>query len=171
MESEPPVPPAIVITDANILINFYHLGQLSLLGEMTPWRFKVPQEVIDEIADPAQRTAVDAAIHKGLLEVFVLSDMSALALFAELRSLMGRGEAACLASAATAHHLIASDEKRCFRRKAIELLGEGRILRTEDLLVRAIRLGRVSVAEADGFKAVLASLRYAMPFESFAERL
>lgn len=161
----------IVVTDANVLINFCHIGHLSLLGQLAPWRFKVPQDVVDEISDPVQRAAVDAAINAGNLEVFVLTDMAAMALFADLRSLMGRGEAACLASAATAHHLIASDEKKRFRRKAIELLGEAGILRTEDLLLRAIRLGHITVAEADACKVVLAGHRYAMPFESFAERL
>lgn len=161
----------IVVTDANVLVNLYHIGHLPLLGQLTPWRFKAPQEVLDEVADPAQRAAVDAAIDAGHLEAFVLSDLPALSLFADLRALMGRGEAACLASAATSQHLIASDEKKRFRRKAIELLGEASILRTEDLLIHAIQMGHITVDAADACKAVLADHRYTMPFASFAERL
>ena len=55
--------------------------------------------------------------------------------------------------------------------QAIELIGEARILRTEDLLVEAIRCGRLNVAQADECKLVLAANRYAMPFASFAERI
>ena len=76
-----------------------------------------------------------------------------------------------MAAAATAHHLIASDEKKRFRRKAIELLGEANILRTEDLLIRAIKLGHLTVPQADACKAILAEHRYTLPFASFAERL
>lgn len=166
-----PEPTVIVVTDANVLINLCHIGHLQLLGQLTPWRFKVPQEVLDEVADPGQRAAVDAAIGAGHLEAFVLDDLAALTLFADLRALMGRGEAACLASAATSRHLIASDEKKRFRRKAIELLGEASILRTEDLLIHAIRMGHITVDAADACKAVLADHRYTMPFASFAERL
>ena len=97
--------------------------------------------------------------------------MDALALFGDLRDLMGRGEAACLALAATTGCHLASDEKKRFRRKAVELIGEARILRTEDLLVAAIRGGRITVAQADGYKVVLAENRYTMPFGSFAERV
>jgi hypothetical protein len=49
---------------------------------------------------------------------------------AELRDMMGRGEAACLALVATGGFHIVSDEKKRFKRKAIELIGEARILRT-----------------------------------------
>jgi predicted nucleic acid-binding protein len=166
-----PAPTVIVVTDANVLINFCHIERLPLLGQLAPWRFKVPEEVIDEVADAGQRAVVDAAVDAGHLEAFVLSDVAALSLFADLRAVMGRGEAACLASAATAHHLIASDEKKRFRRRAIELLGEASILRTEDLLIRAIQLGHLTVAQADACKVILAEHRYAMPFASFAERL
>ena len=82
-----------------------------------------------------------------------------------------RSEAACLALAATVGCHIASDEKKRFRRKAIELIGEARILGTEDLLLEAIRYGHITVAQADGYKVVLAENRYTMPFASFAERL
>jgi hypothetical protein len=56
-------------------------------------------------------------------------------------------------------------------RKAIELIGEARILRTKHLILRAIRCGHLSIAEADACKAVLHAKRYAMPFKSFGELL
>jgi predicted nucleic acid-binding protein len=166
-------PPAttVVITDTNVLINFIHIGQLTLLGKLGPWRLRLPIEVLNEFTEAEQRSEVDAAIAAGCLEIMVIDAIDALALFGTLRDLMGRGEAACLALAATENLYLASDEKRFFRLKAIELVGEARILRTEDLILQAIRCGHLCVAEADAFKEVLHTKRYAMPFRSFAELL
>lgn len=161
----------VVITDANVLINLLRIGQLPLLGKLDAYRFLVPEEVMGEITDPAQRDALAAAIDAGHLGQTVVDTIEALTLFAELRDVMGRGEAACLALAATTGCHIASDEKKRFRRRAIELIGEARIVRTESILVEAIRQGRISIAEADGFKAVLETNRYLMSFGSFSELL
>jgi predicted nucleic acid-binding protein len=161
----------VVITDTNVLINFLHIGQLALLSVLPAYRFQLPAEVLHELTDLAQRTAVDEVIAAGQLDLLDIDALDALTMFGELRDLMGRGEAACLALAATGGFHLASDEKKRFRRKAIELIGEARILGTEDLLLEAIRCGHITVAQADGYKRVLAEKRYVMPFASFAERL
>ena len=161
----------VVITDANILINLLRIGQLPLLGALDAYRFLVPEEVVGEITDPAQSEQIASAIASGYLEQVAVDTMESLALFAELRDAMGRGEAACLALAATRGSCLASDEKKRFRRRAVELIGEARILRTEAILLEAIRQGRISVAEADEFKAVLAVNRYSMSFQSFSDLL
>lgn len=161
----------VVITDANILINLLRIGQLPLLGELDAYRFLVPEEVVGEIIDPAQSEQIASAIAAGYLEQVAVDTMESLALFAELRDVMGRGEAACLALAATTGSYLASDEKKRFRRRAVELIGEPRILRTESILLEAIRQGRITVSMADGFKAVLDANRYVMPFGSFSDLL
>lgn len=92
-------------------------------------------------------------------------------MFAELRNVMGMGEEARLALAAMRGCHIASGERKYFRRRTVELIGEGRIVRTEGILLAGIRQGRISAAEADGFKAVLAANRYSMPSGSFSELL
>lgn len=84
---------------------------------------------------------------------------------------MGVGEAACLALAATMGCHITSDGKKRFRRRALELIADDRILRTESILLEAIHQGHVPASEADGFKAIPESNRYLMPFGSFAEML
>ncbi|MGH8210794.1 MAG: hypothetical protein ACREU6_14605 [Steroidobacteraceae bacterium] len=73
--------------------------------------------------------------------------------------------------ATTGGFCIASDEKRRFRRRAIELVGESRILRTEQLLVEAIRRNQITVEDADSYKVILAANSYALPFASFADIL
>jgi len=159
----------VVVTDANVLINLIRIGQLPLLGQLDGYRFLVPTEVANEITEPDQREALSEALAGGYLEQVVVDTMESLQLFAELRDVMGMGEAACLALAATRGCHIASDEKKRFRRRAVELIGEQRIVRTEGLLLEAIRQARISVAEADGFKAVLAANRYSMSFQSFSD--
>jgi len=159
----------VIVTDTNVLINLIHIGRLPLLGALEPYQFRVPREVLDEIREPDQRAALDAALVAGHIERVVIDTIEALELFGILRDVMGRGEAACLALAATAGCYIASDEKKRFRRRAIELIGEERILRTESLLLEAIRRQHISVAEADVYKLVLETKRYTMSFSSFAD--
>lgn len=61
-------PTRVVVTDANIIIiNLIHAGRLALLGVLPPYEFVVPEEVMTEIADPAQRGALEAAITAGRL--------------------------------------------------------------------------------------------------------
>lgn len=161
----------VVITDANVLINPLRIGQLPLLARLNGYRFVVPEDVTKEIKDPEQREALASAVAAGYLGQVIVDTMESLALFAELREVMGRGEAACLALAATTGSHIASDEKKRFRRRTIELIGATRIVRTESLLVEAIRQGLISVAEADVFKAALEANRYSLSFGSFSELL
>lgn len=165
------MPTVVVVTDANVLINFCLINQVSLLGALPDLIFVVPAEVLDEITDPSQRELVNTEIEAGHLKTAVLDSTQALQLFAQLRGLMGQGEAACLAMASIEGAHIASDERKRFRRKAVELLGEHRILRTEDLFLRAISGGLITVAEADAFKGVLEKNRYVMSFASFSDLL
>jgi len=92
-----------------------------------------------------------------------------LTLFAELRHLMGAGEAASLALAFHKGRAIASDEKRAFRREALARLGRSRILTTPGLYLVAIRSGLLSVEEADSDKARLEACKFHMGFSSFWE--
>ena len=163
-------PSVVVITDANVLINLVHIGEIALLGDLPAFEFRLPLEVLAELTDEWQRHEVEKAMQAGHLGLQPLDAIDSLALFADLRSIMGRGEAACLAIAASIGCHLASDESRRFKRRAVELIGAERILRTEDLLLIAIRCRRLTVEQADAHKAVLASNRYVMPFESFAER-
>ncbi|RZI56361.1 MAG: hypothetical protein EOP94_04310 [Zymomonas sp.] len=162
----------LVFIDANILINLIHLNQLPLLASLPGYRFASPSEVIDEVIDevnrPSHAAMIERALHEGYFIPIEVFDSEQERLIADFRLNMGAGEAACLALAATSEHLVASDEKGRFLRLALQLVGEARILRTEDLIVHAIRCGLFTVAQADAFKQVLADHRYLMPIDSFA---
>ncbi|WP_434782909.1 hypothetical protein [Ferrovum myxofaciens] len=128
-----PAVTTVVITDTNVLINFLHIGQLTLLGELSAYQFQLPTEVLQELTDPEQRASVDNAIAAGQLDLLIIDELDALALFGDLRDLMGRGEAACLALAATVGCHLASDEKKRFRRKVSVITGfDGLIFRMDD---------------------------------------
>ena len=147
--------PQVVVTDANVLINLMHAGRLDLLGALTAFEFVVPDHVVAEITVPVQRQALEIALTRSSLSKQSITDPGELATYAELRRIMGSGEAACLAMAEARGWLIASDEKRRFRREVIAQLGEGRLVTTAGLFVIAIRAGVISVEQADQIKELL----------------
>ena len=164
-------PETIIVTDANILINFIHVERLELLGTLSAYRFVVPDHVAAEITIPEQQQQLQAAFDRHDLEQESLTTPEELALYAELHRVMGQGEAACLAMAESRGWLIASDERRRFRREVFSRLGEGWLVTTAGLFVLAIRAGVLTVEEADRMKAVLEQHRFRMTFASFRDVL
>jgi predicted nucleic acid-binding protein len=161
--------PRVVLTDACVLINLALAGRLELFGALADLEFQVPEEVLAEILRPRERTAVHEALGAGFLRQTSIAEPETLAIFAELRRLMGMGEAACLALVTRSGALVASDEKRQFLREAEKRLGPGRLLSTPGLFLLAIRRGALTVEEADAAKAVLERHRFRMTFTSFRE--
>jgi len=159
----------VVVTDANVLINLMHVKRLSLLGGLAGYEFVVPDHVRAEITEPAQVEMLDEAASRGFLRIESVTDLGALTLFAELVAHLDRGEAACLALAVTRGWMVASDERRRFRREAETRLAAGSILRTQDLFVLAIRESLITIEQADADKAVLEQRRFKMSFASFRE--
>jgi predicted nucleic acid-binding protein len=169
MPSAPPE--TIIVTDANILINLIHVERLELLGALSAYRFVVPDHVAVEITIPGQQQQLQGALDRHDLAQESLTTPEELALYAELHRVMGQGEAACLALAESRGWLIASDERRRFRREVFARLGEGRLVTTAGLFVLAIRAGILTVEEADQMKAVLEQRRFRMTFASFRDVL
>jgi predicted nucleic acid-binding protein len=167
----PSNPTRVVVTDANVLINLIHAGRIDLLGTLTAFEFVVPDHVIAEITLPAQRQVLEIALTRGAFRQESITDPRELATYAGLRRIMGSGEAACLAMAEGRGWLIASDERRRFRREVIARLGEGRLVTTAGLIVIAIRAGVISVEQADQIKEILQRHRFRMAFRSFQELL
>jgi predicted nucleic acid-binding protein len=165
----PSSPSRVVVTDANVLINLIHAGRLDLLGSLTAFEFVVPDHVIAEITVHGQRQALQIAFTRGTIRQQSITDPRELATYAGLRRMMGSGEAVCLAMTEARGWLVASDERRRFRREVIARLGEGRLVTTAGLFVMVIRAGTLSVEEADQAKEVLQRHRFRLPFKSFRE--
>jgi predicted nucleic acid-binding protein len=165
----PSAPTQTVVIDANILINLMHAGRLDLLGALTSFEFVVPDDVIAEITAPAQQEQLHQALTRGDLRQESITDPNELTSYAELCRTMGKGEAACLAMAETRGWMVASDEKKRFRREIMARLGPRRLMTTAGLFVIAVRAGVISVEEADQAKDVLEQHRFHMTFKSFRE--
>ena len=86
----------IVVTDANVLIKLIHVDALAMVASLPDYEFVVVEEVVGEITDPKQAAALQTAFAQNHLKRDSLTDLDALALFAELVHMMGQGEAASL---------------------------------------------------------------------------
>lgn len=160
-----------VAVDASVLINFLHLDRTDLLAAFAGWRFVVPEEVVEEIRREEQRARLQQALTLGHLAVEASTDLEEIALALDLRAVMDRGEAACLASAIHRGWSIACDERGPFLREARDRIGLARLLDTPGLLLLAIRRGLLSIEGADALKAQLEAHRFRMRFASFADIL
>ncbi len=160
-----------MLVDANVLLNLAFVNRLDLLGALPELEFRSPVEVLTEIVSAREKMLVEDSRSRGDLGDIAFSEVAELALFAELRRSLGMGEAACLALAVHRGALVASDEKRAFRREAETRLGPGRILNTPGLLLLAIRRSLLTTEEADELKRILESNRFRMKFGSLRELL
>jgi predicted nucleic acid-binding protein len=158
-----------VVSDANVLINLIIAKRVDLLRALPLHDFVAPLEVIVEVTNPLQRAALEQALSDELLKKCEIKSVAELEVFSELRSIMGRGEAACLALAQTNKWMIASDEKRAFRREAVRRLGEKLILTTPMIFFLGIQAKAMTIREADAAKKTLEQNRFRMAFASFRE--
>jgi len=159
----------IVVADACVLINLMHVARLELCARLPGIELVVPDHVREEITRPHEQAELAASVARGDIRIEEITDAASIALFAELTTRLGRGEAACLSMAIEKGWMVASDEKGRFRREAKERIGEKRIVGTPELLVLAIQAGLLSVDDADEDKATLAARRFKMNFASFRD--
>lgn len=155
----------IVLADASVLVNLAIVDRLDLLAALRRHRFLVPEEVVEEVE--RQRDLLDRALATGHLAVTRLTGIANLDLFRELRLGLGPGESACLTLAVANGWSVACDERRLFRREALRLIGEERLLTTPDLFRLAIDSRYWTVSEADAAKEILEQNRFRMRFGSF----
>jgi hypothetical protein len=98
-----------------------------------------------------------------------LADPAELKVYADLIQILGSGEAACLSLAQCRHWLIASDEKKKFRRETLARLGAGRMLKHSGYSQSCNLRGIITVEDADRAKVVLEQNRFIMSFASFRD--
>lgn len=145
----PPGAARTVVVDATVVIHLANAGRLDLLGSLEGWDFVAPDQVVEEVIYPEQAAALARALDVGHLRREASTDLAELALYAELERRMGRGEAACLAMAATRGWLLASDDRgRAFRRLVAEHIGSDRLIGTGRIADAARQQGALSAGEA-----------------------
>jgi predicted nucleic acid-binding protein len=116
--------PLDVCTDACVLINLARVSRLDLLGQIQDMVFHAPQEVLNEVSEPAQTTKVEEAIESGVLHRLKIVAVEELESVAEYVEQFGRGESACLAVAIHRHWVVATDETKD-RRLSREIASKG----------------------------------------------
>ena len=140
-----------VAVDASVLINLIQAGRLDLLSAIRRWVFLVPDQAAEEVSYPEHAAVLDQALQAGDLHVESITDLMEMACFADLRSRMGRGEAACLAMAEQRGWTVASDDRgRAFLRIVRERIGEERLIDTAEIVRAAHQEKVISRGEADG---------------------
>jgi predicted nucleic acid-binding protein len=108
---------------------------------------------VEEVSYPDQAEALARALEAGHLRRESSTDPAEIALYAEVRKRMGKGEAACLAMAAARGWLLGSDDRgRAFRRLVGERIGTGRLIDTARIAGEARALGVLSADDARQIK-------------------
>lgn len=144
-----------VVVDTTVVIHLAKAECLALLASVRGWAFVVPDQVVEEITYADQAAALVRALAVGHLLKESSTDPREIAIYAELRQRMGRGEAACLAMASCRGWMVASDDQgKAFRRLVRERIGEGRLIDTAAILRAAFERGELSPDEAQRITAV-----------------
>lgn len=139
------------VVDATVVIHLAWAGRLDLLGSLRGWDFVVPDQVVEEVSYPDHAQALKRALEAGHLRRESSTDPVEIALYAELKQRMGKGEAACLAIAATRGWALASDDRgRAFRRLVRGRIGRERLIGTPSIVRVARDQGVLSSDEAQG---------------------
>lgn len=158
------------MVDTDILINLCHVRRLSLFGALPAYNFVVPDQVIAEITISGQQALVTEALKDGHLQQQAVTDLVAIAEYARLSRVIGKGEAACLALAHLhGWQVLSADRRRPFTREAQQLLPAGSLFGMVELYVWAIKAGALTVAEADKDVEILRQNRFDMRISSFAD--
>jgi predicted nucleic acid-binding protein len=161
----------LVVLDTSVLLNFLRVGRLDLLVELPGHEFLVTDHVRGEVTDHASWQLLAQALAEKRLREERADAPEEVAAFGQLVAVrtLGVGECAALAVAVCRRLPIAIDDKAA-RKKATAMFGFRQFLGTADLVVAAIRGGRIDVQGADEMKRRWESeLRFRMGFASFAD--
>lgn len=147
----------VLIADTSVLINFLKIDGMHLMGRHQP-PCAVTEHVIGEVTKfyPQQQERLWAAISSGhIVEVISVSDPEEIELFGRLQqppSRLGVGESSAIALAVNRGYALAVDDRRAVRNAQALAASVGATLEvwgTQDIIVRLIRAGKLSVKQAD----------------------
>ena len=146
--------PAIIVTDASVLINFLHIDRTDLLAGHSH-AFLATDHVAAEITDcyPDQQQRFAAALAAGAISETRVTSPEEIRLFGSMFATgrLGAGECSGIALAVHRRYVLAIDDRLAttHARRADATL---RILATQDLVVSMINQGLLNIAEADRIK-------------------
>ena len=164
--------PAIIVTDASVLINFLRIDRTDLLAGHSH-AFLATDHVAAEITDryPDQQQRFAAALVAGAISETRVTTLEEIQLFGSMFAAgrLGAGECSAIALAVHRRYILAIDDRLAttHARRADATL---RILSTQDLVVSMIRQGLLDIAEADRIKQEWATRhRFRLKLDSFKD--
>jgi len=147
----------LLIADTSVLINFLNIDAMHLIARHQP-PCAITQHVIEEVTNlfPEQQARLTSAIAAGhIVEVISAASPDEVELFGRLQQPAGRlgiGESSAIAVAIKRGYALAMDDRRAVRDAKELAAAEGaalEVLGTQDIVVRLIRAGQLSVEQAD----------------------
>jgi len=167
MDAEEPI-----VLDTSVLINYIHVDRLDLIAGC--WaEIRVVEQVQQELEYDEQRLVFERALAISQIQVFSVDDPVLIADALKIYQVdrRGKGESYSFVYASASNLPLAIDDKRArslFATKDATL----KMCTSKDLMVKALRMGLVSVAEADEIKDIWANqCRYRLKVESFRDLL
>ncbi len=166
--------PAIIVTDASVLINFLRIDRIDLIASHSH-AFLATDHVANEISDryPDQRRRFVSALDSGALTIIPVTVAEELRIFTSLSATgrLGAGECSAIAVAVQRGYALVMDDRvaiRLTRRLAPSL----HIMTTQDLVVSMIRQDLLDVAEANRIKHEWSDRhRFRLKLDSFSSLL
>jgi len=155
-----------------VLLNFLRLHREGLLAQV-PGSIAVTNHALDELTIAEQASRMRALITAGHIQEVVLDSMEEISLFAKLMTSgrLGAGECSALAHGILHGKAVALDDKRAIR-EGRKIHKDLQILTTADIIVKLIKAGRLTLADADAMKTDwAANHRFCLPIDSFQELL
>ena len=166
--------PAIIVTDASVLINFLRIDRIDLIAGHSH-AFLATDHVANEVSDryPDQQRRFACALDSGALTLIPVAAAEELRLFASLSATgrLGAGECSAIAVAVQRGYTLAIDDRvanRLARRFAPSL----HIVTTQDLVLSMIRQDLLDADEADRIKHEWSTRhRFTLKLDSFQSLL
>lgn len=148
------MPERALIIDACIVITFGREQQLEVVTA-GPRRIVIGDRARDEVERRPAKSQLDEAVRNGSIDVESIdldepNEQEALARYDGMPAFEGRGDAEVIALAVSRGYIVASDD-RAIRRQVRRDLGPESIAGTLDLIVWAVREGRLELDSALAF--------------------
>lgn len=158
--TEAPAGDRNVATDTSLLLNFLRIDRMDILGALPGFRFRILNHGVNEVTQEPHRTRLREALDQGHIVEFELTELTAIADYDALRQVLGDGEAATIAAAGHEQCVVGMDEIARAKREAIARVGEQNLLNTPGVLVHAVRVGLLTLEEAEQIRLDLAAQNY-----------
>lgn len=162
----------LIVADTSVLLNFLKIGREQLLTQL-PEPVAVTNHVYEELIMPAQRERLSVLTSTNQIREIILDSLPELQMFARLMKSgrLGPGECSALTHGLLHKSTVALDDSRAIK-EARKIDASIKIFQTQDIVVRLIRAGQITVREADAIKHEWTTLhRFSLNFNSFREIL